>query len=72
MQYGTPHPSGSYIAEDYSDTKTYSGWIFSDSHEVNHNPSNYSLMKDTIAGGYLFSDGYFKVINYLIASPYNS
>ncbi len=71
-QYGTPYPSGSYIAEDYIDTKTYSGWIFSDSHVVNHSPSNYSLMKDTIAGGYIFADGYFDVVNYVIAPPYNS
>lgn len=71
-QYGTPYPSGSYIAEDYSDTKTYSGLIFSDSHVVNHSPSNYSLMKDFIAGGYIFSDGYFDVVNYVTTPPYNS
>ncbi len=72
IQYGPAYPSGSYKALDYSGTKTYSGWIFSDSHVVNHYPSNYSLMKDGVAGGFIFADGYFNVVNYVIAPPYNS
>jgi hypothetical protein len=71
MQFGPPYPSGRFLAEDYSDINHYSAWVFSDCRVVNHRPSNYSLMKDDISGGYIFADGVFSVVNYVTAPPYN-
>ena len=70
-QYGPPYPSGSFSAEDYSNTETYSAWDFSDSHVVHHTPSNYTLMQDGISGGFILANGVFDVVNFAIAPPYN-
>jgi hypothetical protein len=71
-QYGPPYPSGNYSALNYNGTKKYNSFTFSDSHYINHSPSNFSLMKDGIIGGYVYVDAYFYVRNYVIAPPYNS
>lgn len=71
-QFGPPYPYGSYLAEDYSDTKTYPLWTFSDFIEVYHSPLNYTLMDDNISAGYVYSTGYFDIVNYVIAPPFNS
>ncbi len=41
-------------------------------HYINHSPSNFTLMKDGIMGGYLYVNADFYVRNYIIAPPYNS
>lgn len=71
-QFGPPYPIGNYLAEDYSDIKTYTVWTFSDSLEVNHSPLNYTLMDDNISAGYVFCTGYFDIVNYVVSPPYNS
>ncbi len=71
-QYGPEYPSGNDLALSYGSTKTYAGWVFSDTNVVYHSPTNYTLMKDGISGGYMYADGFFDVVMYGLTPPYSS